>query len=310
MGGTHRDEHDGAQHRARDAGSASAVGDEAHADVELLAHPRAVEAKACQRKQRDAALEQQQRAEPGAAAMPPSSPAASAPRRRPGSAMARARPARVGAVREQEHRQQPVRNAHHHHERPADQRDVQVRGRARGAAPRRGSRCAGCAAARRRARAWRRERRVASAIAAQVTSRDRARGSSEARCCPTASRHAGRHQRDAGVVQHRDARGDAGSEEPRARGEGPEARRGRPRAERSGAPSATGRSWYSAPKMVVVSHPSVKRCVTPATRGAGYVPIGEVGRDPHAGRPRRPAGTSMAAAKCCGREGRRRVDGR
>ena len=49
------------------------------------------------------------------------------------------------------------------------------------------------------------------------------------------------------------------------------------RTERSGAPSATGRSWQSAPKIVVVSHPSVKRCVTPATCGDGKAPIASSG---------------------------------
>ena len=73
-----------------------------------------------------------------------------------------------------------------------------------------------------------------------------------------------------------DARHNAGGEQSDTGREHPEAACPSER-ERIGAPSATGSSWYSAPKIVVVSQPSVKRCVTPATCGDGYAPVASSG---------------------------------
>ena len=49
------------------------------------------------------------------------------------------------------------------------------------------------------------------------------------------------------------------------RHEGPEAGVAPPADERTGVPSATGNSWQSAPQIVAVSQPRVKKWVTPAT---------------------------------------------
>ncbi len=110
----------------------------------------------------------------------------------------------------------------------------------------------------------------ASAIAAQVTSRVRARGSAlptfdSTSRMPVATRRIPAWCSATSLV----ATPAAKRPTPGANAQKPAWAR---RVERTGVPSDTGRSWQSAPKTVIVSQPRVKRWVIPATCGERYAP--------------------------------------
>jgi len=69
------------------------------------------------------------------------------------------------------------------------------------------------------------------------------------------------------------------------------------RVDRIGDPSATGRNWYRAPRIVVVIQPSVNRCVRATTRGSAKPPAATAGAA--ATRSAAPASQNASATPKC-----------